>query len=240
VPSGDVDLLVRVLSSLGYDAGSGRPEVEVELRVEDGESEGQQDQRGELIREETRTVLDHQISNLEEINDVAARTVRVTAIIVGGLLGAASLGGGSAGLTGNAYVLWGGAHLLASMVFGLHTSNVSEPYYGPGKRVVNEWTAYDSKSNLISEINRQYAEWIDDMEVLEVINGLSLDVTQLTMGIGLVYSSFGVLLAVTSPDEYGLFRTLLVEYRASLWHAAPLALVFALALGLILYSWWRF
>jgi len=240
---GKDDLLVYILEALGYDLETRPVEVEVDVQVDATDEKGEKDgpsEKDELIREESRTVLDHQIHNLNEVDDVAARTVRITAIIIGGLLGVTSLTGNQGVSLSNTYVLWGGAYLLLSVLLGLHTYNVSDPYFGPGKDVLNQWAGYESKSELLPEMNRKYAGWIDDMEVLEAINGISLDLTQVSLGIGLVYVSFGVLLNATPSDDYGLLRKVLVDFRDSAWHAAPLVVIVFITVVLFVYASRRF
>ncbi|WP_135823066.1 hypothetical protein [Halostella litorea] len=234
------DLLVSILEALGYDLESQSTEVDVDVRVTERDNDNDTSKKEELIREESRIVLDHQIQNLHDVDDVAARTVRITAIIIGGLLGVTSLSGDQGVSLSSTYVLWGGAYLLLSILLGLHTYNVSDPYFGPGKAVLNEWTDHSSKEELVPAMNRKYAEWIDDMEVLGAINGLSLDLTQLSLGIGLVYTSFGFLLTATPSDEYGPVRNVLVDFKGSLVHGVPLVLILLATGFLIGYSSRRF
>jgi hypothetical protein len=59
----------------------------------------------ELLHEEARTVLDHQIGILDDVDDKAARTVRITMILVGAVLGIASLGGDNGVSLSNPYIV---------------------------------------------------------------------------------------------------------------------------------------
>ena len=236
MPEGKDDLLRHILEALGYDIETKPVEVDVDVKVSEEDGQDEPSEKDELIREEARTVLDHQIRNLNDVDDVAARTVRITAIIIGGLLGVTSLSGDQGVSLSNTYVLWGGAYLLLSILLGLHTYNVSDPYFGPGKRVLNQWGEHDSKSELLPAMNEKYADWIDDMEVLGAINGISLDLTQLSLGIGLIYVSFGFLLNATPSNDYGPLRTLLVDFRGSAWHGAPLGLIIVITVILIVYA----
>lgn len=233
---GKDDLLEYILEALGYEIERKPVEADVNVVVDENNEQDEPSEKDELIREEARTVLDHQIRNLNDVDDVAARTVRITAIIIGGLLGVTSLSGDQGVSLSNTYVLWGGAYLLLSILLGLHTYNVSDPYFGPGKQVLNRWAEHDSKSELLPAMNKKYADWIDDMEVLGAINGLSLDLTQLSLGIGLIYLSFGFLLNATPSNDYGPLRTLLVDFTGSAWHGAPLVVMIIFTVILIAYA----
>lgn len=235
------DLVIRISNEPSSEtenpAKSGRLRTEIQFaRTEQPDNETKQ----ALLREEARTVLDHQVDNLRDVDDVAARTVRITTILIGGVLGVVSLGESQSVSLLNLYLVWGAAYLLLSILLGLQTYNVSDAYYGPGKRVMENWRKKGTRSELLGEMNRRYSEWIDDMEVLEAINGIALDLTQTSLGIGLIYISCGLWLGISAVDAYGVVRQQLVTFQTSLLHVVPLVLILAGEMLLVVYSAWRF
>lgn len=217
----------------GDDDDAHRPPEETEPDA-DGVCE-----RQELIREEARTVIEHQIADLHEVDDVAARTVRISAVLIGGLLGIVSLSGPGGISLANGYLRWSGVYLVAATILGLLTFNVSDPLYGPGKAVLRSWMEIDSSAALRSDVNRRLADWIDDMEVLASIDGLFLDLTQLALSLGLLYAGLAFLTELPAHERGTLVRAL-HGWRDSALHAVPLLSLVLIAALLWGYSAWRF
>ncbi|MEZ3116915.1 hypothetical protein RYH80_13450 [Halobaculum sp. MBLA0147] len=239
MPDDAPDLLVRALGSLGYETGDTTTTVEVEI-VDRTVPKEDSDCVERVLNDECRTVIDHQVEKLRDIDDVAARTVRITVLVLAGILGTISLGESSGVSLTSPLTLWGGSYLLFSILAGMYTYNVSDSYLGPGRRTIEKWGTHDSESELHDVAHRAYAEWIEEMEILAAVNGIALDVTQLSLGLGLSYTFVSIFVQTTEKNQYTPVRTLIVETQGSLWHGLPLVLLVGSVVTLFAYSLWRF
>lgn len=209
--------------------------VDLEARLADAE-------HGEtkIVYEEAQRVLDYQIQNLNDVDDVAARTVRITVLLVGGLLGIITLGGDNGISLTNPYLMWAGGYLLVAILLGMETYNVSDPYHGPGRGTLLRWANIESEEQLLTVMVAKYAEWIDDMEVKEAINGLFLDLTQVALALGLVYVAVGFFYRISSEALYpGIYGSLHAA-RASALLGVPMGVLGVLFAVLWGYAAWRF
>lgn len=146
-----------------------------------------------LTHEEARTVLDHQIDVLGDIDDKAARTVRVTALLLGAVVSTLSLLGNSEPFI-NQGTAWGTVSLVLSIVLGTFTYGVSSPDLGASPKDIkcvldrnyreDEW---------LTILLHSYETWIDRTNRLNRFNSLYLSLTQASLGIGLISLTVGVL-----------------------------------------------
>lgn len=208
----------------------------VHVHLADGPTEDED--AYELLHEEARTVLDHQIGILDDVDDKAARTVRITMILVGAVLGIASLGGDNGVSLSNPYVVWASCYLVVSILLGMATYNVSDPYFGPGKSDMEQLIARtDSREELLRDlVDGGYRTWISNMEDVQAVNGTYLDLTQTALSFGLIGLVLGFAYRVTSDSTVPAVYSVLDAHSSSLLWGLPLAGV-VLAWGvLFLYS----
>lgn len=226
--------------------------VEVTVRVEPSEDEADvsvaSNRRGpeedlEAVRElhdEARTVLDHQIDHLRDVDDKAARTTRITAILIGGVLGIVSLGGQSGVSMSNPYVMWGSASLVLSMIIGIATYNVSSAYFGPGSESLRQLLGESDEGQVLDHLVRDgYTNWVSEMNVKQAVNGLSLDLTQASLAVGLLYLVLGFLHHVTTPVSHPFVHAQLEAHKGSIVFGLPLGIVVLATTLLYGYAFYR-
>jgi hypothetical protein len=202
----------------------------------------------EILYEESRVVLDHQISLLDDIDDKAARTVRITVLSVGAVLGAASLGGDAGVSFTTAYLSWGVAYLIASIALGMKTYNVSDPVLGPSSNDLRQLlTLEQERARQRQLIDNGFTRWIDEMDTLNRIDGWYLDLTQWSLLFGLVSLSVGFWRqlsgrsGVTAPSLFTRVTAFPVG-RTVLgipWLGVPFSIILSSAILTILYSTYR-
>lgn len=193
------------------------------------------------IHEEARTVLDHQTQLLNDIDDKAARTVRITILLVGAILGVATFGEqGEISFT-NPYILWGSVYLISSIALGMKTYNVSDPYLGPNPRDMDDLMKEETeKEMLLFLVKEGYRDWIYRMDFLNRENGLYLDLTQVSLILGIIILMMGVLDQMTIENLFSGLSGYLERYRNSLWPGLPLITIFLCTCGIRVYSiWWE-
>lgn len=142
--------------------------------------------------DEARTVLDHQIATLNDIDDKAARTVRVTALLLGAVLSAPSVLADPEPFV-NVATKWGTSSLVLAVVTGTFTYSVSSPHLGPGPNDI-EWMLERRfrEDEWLAILLESYADWIDWTDWLNGFNAVYLALTQASLGIGLVLLTVGV------------------------------------------------
>ena len=91
--------------------------------------------REEGTYQEARTVIDHQIATLSDIDDKALRTVRLTVVLVGALATAIELD--VVQNLNDTLLIVGGGMLFLSMLIGTMTYGESDLYLGPNKSYIN-------------------------------------------------------------------------------------------------------
>lgn len=195
-----------------------------QLRVEEQETEL------EVLRkshEEARSVLEHQIKILDDIDDKAARTVRITIILLGAIVGTASFGDASGISLSDPYLMWGNFYLITSVILGVKTYNVSDPFLGTNSsdidKLVNETN--DESDMLDFLLEQGYQKWITENEFLNSKNGMYLDLTHFTLAVALIWLTFGFTHQVVEPSESSTFYQMLENYKGSWMHGLPLAVV---------------
>lgn len=150
---------------------------------------------------EVRSVLDHQINMLSDIDDMAARTVRITALILAAVLSVPSFGVPEDFI--NLKTKWGATALTLSIILGMITYSLSSPDLGPNpndiERLFEEKYREDEWLVILLD---SYRDWIDRTSSLNRFNGSFLALTQASLGIGLLLLFLGVLDGLSVEIEF--------------------------------------
>lgn len=142
--------------------------------------------------DEARTVLDHQIEILADIDQKAMRTVRFTALLLGILFSAVNVAPET--FEFNLWLRIGGALLLGSLVSAVVTYTASYPELGPGPAYLDDVLSQPKdETRWRIEMLRSYADWMHENDVVNRRNGLYLLISQICLTIGLVSTAVGVL-----------------------------------------------
>jgi len=210
-----------------------------------GESTEDEDDREELIYDEARTVLEYQVETLNDIDDKAARTVRITALLVGGVFGAVSFGNRSS-LVVNQFTWWGSVSLLLAVVLGMTTYSQSSPFFGPKpsdwKKIRQEAESKRETKEIL--VREGYRGWIDANSSINQINSYFLLLTQWSIAVSLLLFGTGLSLefADDKPFVPGFFSAFdfscsLPIISFSLTPAStPVVIIFVLAVVTYVYS----
>jgi hypothetical protein len=151
----------------------------------------------ELVREESRHVVDAQLRTLQETDRKAVTTARVDALIVGLLLSAASLVDSPADAV-SSLLAGGTALVIASLACAVLTYSVDRPNYGVGPGFVDEVTGAERRRGAIErDLVSRYGQWIEDNGDEIASNGTYLLFAQGLLVLGLTGISSGVYLFVT-------------------------------------------
>lgn len=143
-------------------------------------------------------VLNRQIDTLNDIDDKAMRTVRITLVVVSVLFSAATVPEARRFL--NALTAAGTACLVASILVGLLTYSSSDAETGVGPTyLVDARRGRYSEREWLVVLLAGYAEWIDDMGRLNETNARLLSLTQACTGLGVLLLAIGVALSVAEP-----------------------------------------
>lgn len=145
------------------------------------------------MHNEARDVLDHQIRIVDDVNDKATRTVRITSLLLGVVVSGGSLVGDPAQFI-NQGTKWGSLSLVLSIVLGTFTYSVSSPELGPGPRDIERVreSVYREDEWLVVTL-ASYEDWIAQTDWIGRYNGAFLTLAQLSLGVGLLLLVFGVL-----------------------------------------------
>lgn len=149
--------------------------------------------REELLYDEARAVLEAQIETLDDIDDKAARTVRITALLVGAIFGAVSFGDASSVVV-NQYTWWGGVSLVLTVVFGMATYSQSSPYVGPKPADLQRLLQHtDSSCRLVETLLADgYRGWVTYNDSLNQIDSYFLALTQSSLATSLILFGTGL------------------------------------------------
>ncbi|QZP36300.1 hypothetical protein [Halobaculum magnesiiphilum] len=155
-----------------------------------------------LLHTDARSVLDHQLAILGDIDDKAARTVRLTVLVLAAVISAPSVIDNPDQYV-NQYTVWGGLSLVLSVVLGVITYSSSSPELGPGpsdiERVLDrrfielEWLVI---------VLDNYEDWIDRTGRVNRVNGWLLALTQAALAVGLGLFVIGVAQTLTDISRY--------------------------------------
>lgn len=144
--------------------------------------------REEVTYQEARTVIDHQIDTLSDIDDKALRTVRLTVVLVGVLATAIELN--VVQNLDDTLLVVGGGMLFLSMLIGMTTYGESNLYLGPNKSYINTLAASDFDDETWDEdLLTTMGEWIEDNYDEISWNARLLTYTQAALLMGLLFVS---------------------------------------------------
>lgn len=158
-----------------------------------------------IARKESRTVLDEQVSLLNDIDDKAMRSVRTAVIFVGIVISAIQVSGGveavpSADTWVFRFSAAGVGFLIVSMVSGILTYSVSSASFGVSRGHREDvMLGYSEREWLIFVLN-EYDEWTEEMETTNKKNSIGLHTTLFSLVSGLVC----LLLSLIHDLDYGL------------------------------------
>lgn len=152
------------------------------------------DEAAEAVHSEARDVLNHQIELLDEIDDRAVRTVRITVLLVAGALSAVSFGDLVSLSLDDLYVSSSVWYLISSIALGMKTYNVSIPVLGPSPNDLRRLTSDLGEGQTPHEklVNKGYCNWITSMEDVNRRNARYLDLTQLALLLGVLTFALGI------------------------------------------------
>ena len=144
--------------------------------------------REEVTYQEARTVIDHQIDTLSDIDDKALRTVRLTVVLVGVLATAIELN--VVQNLDDTLLVVGGGMLFLSMLIGMTTYGESDLYLGPNKSYINTLADSDFDDETWDEdLLTTMGEWIEDNYNEISWNARLLTYTQAALLTGLLFVS---------------------------------------------------
>lgn len=155
----------------------------------------------EFLHADAKRVVDHQIDDLDDIDDKALRTVRITMVVFGILVASAQLEGAEAVVT--RWTLAGSSLLIGSIIAGVLTYSASNPHFGPGpdylESVLEEsYSATEERYEAVSS----YASWMRKNEGIVQQNGTYLLITQVLLIAGLICLAYGIGDAVTEGNLF--------------------------------------
>ena len=144
--------------------------------------------REEVTYQEARTVIDHQIDTLSDIDDKALRTVRLTVVLVGALATAIELN--VVRNLNDTLLIVGGGMLFLSMLISMMTYGESDLYLGPNKSYINTLADNDFGDETWDEdLLTTMGEWIEDNYDEISWNARLLTYTQAALLTGLLFVS---------------------------------------------------
>ncbi|OLZ39338.1 hypothetical protein A6E15_18295 [Natrinema saccharevitans] len=154
-----------------------------------------------FICEESRNVIDHQINDLNDIDDKALRTVRITMVVIGFVVAAAQVE--NADPIFNPITTLGSTFLILSIISGVITYSASNLDLGPGPNYLSDviQKANSEKKERI-EATQSYAYWMYKNEGVVRRNGWYLVITQLLLVVGLLLLAYGAWRGVTDDNLY--------------------------------------
>lgn len=146
--------------------------------------DGWSDTRLEVAHAEARIVIESQREVISDIDDKAIRTVRLNALIVGIVVGAAQLA--DASMFHFSMLSGGTLCLFLSLGSGLITYSESNLYLGPNRDYLEQLTAdkFDGDAWESDLLNRM-GDWIDSNYRAIAWNGQLLFVTQAFLFLGI-------------------------------------------------------
>lgn len=199
--------------------------------------------REELLQEEARAVLEHQLDTLNDIDDKAARTVRITALLVGAIFGAISFGDASS-LIVNQYTWWGSVSLILAVVLGMTTYSQSSPYVGPKP---DDWerlleTSSSRAEMLDTLVSEGYSGWVEYNDTVNEIDSYFLELTQWALATSLLLFGVGLTAEFVPSASYVPQLPSLARFSYSLSvfpltpASTPVLVLFVVSTLLYLYS----
>ncbi|WP_323173633.1 hypothetical protein [Natrialba sp. PRR66] len=162
-----------------------------------------------FICSESRDVIDHQIDDLDDIDDKALRTVRITMVVFGLLVAAAQIEGSDPIF--NRITVLGGGLLLLSIIAGAGTYSASDLHLGPGPNyLIDVVSKANTEKKERVEALGSYAYWMYENERIVRRNGTYLIITQLLLVLGLLCLAYGAFTGVTDENLYEFMAGMIV------------------------------
>lgn len=133
--------------------------------------------REKTVYEESKQVMEAQKSDIDDLDDKALRTVRITAILLTfGATGAGVIGVESVNNTVAAISI---ASFLLSLVFGVIVYNESDELVGPTAAYLKKMRTNEMEKSWDEDFLYQLEYWIDDNQAIVEFNGYLLIVCQI-------------------------------------------------------------
>jgi len=128
--------------------------------------------RERITYEEGRHVLEAQKSDIDDIDDKALRTVRITAVLLGvGATGARVIGVSNINKSAAAISL---VSFLLSLLFGVMVYNESDEVIGPTSDYLGKMREEDMYARWEDDLLVQFQGWIEDNQETVEFNGYLL------------------------------------------------------------------
>jgi hypothetical protein len=148
---------------------------------------GWSNERREVIHREARTAIEAQQATLDDIDDKAMRTVRITVLILGVFASAIRLAALNVEDVNNLAAAAGGISLVLSVVAGVFTYTQSSLAVAPDREYIDQlsagrFTDETWDENLIETLG----EWIEENTAIISFNATTLLVTQILFVLGVV------------------------------------------------------
>jgi hypothetical protein len=140
--------------------------------------------RQKTVYEECKQVLDAQKSDIDDLDDKALRTVRITAILLAGgatgieIIGVGNVNDGIAAVSVFSF--------LISLVFGVIVYNESDELIGPKASYLTKMRENSMKKSWDDDFLYQLENWVDSNQEIVEFNGYLLMVCQFffILGVG--------------------------------------------------------
>lgn len=144
----------------------------------------------ERTLDRAESVLEGQLTELTDIDDKAAKTVRIGAILFGAVVSSSQLVPGT--LSTNVWMEVGGVLVLGSMVVGIFTYSTSSPDYGPRPSYVrSNIESGEPNEDVYLELLQGYRKAITTNRRIVNDSTRYLFVTQILLAIGIIAGSIG-------------------------------------------------
>lgn len=128
--------------------------------------------RERITYEEGRNVLEAQKTDIDDIDDKALRTVRITAVLLGvGATGARVIGISNINTSAAAISL---LSFLLSLLFGVMVYNESDEVIGPTSSYLGKMRENDLRARWEDDLLVQFEGWIEDNQETVEFNGYLL------------------------------------------------------------------
>lgn len=160
------------------------PDGQQRPRSDEGERAEWPSNRERVTYEEGRRVLEAQQSDIDDVDDKALRTVRITALLLGvGATGARVIGVSNVNGLAAALSL---ASFLLSMLFGVAVYNESDEVAGPTAEYLGRMRRDDAYARWELDLLVQFEGWIEGNRKIVAFNGYFLAACQtfFVLGVG--------------------------------------------------------
>ena len=150
-----------------------------------------------VTQDEARTVIDHQIQTFNDVDNKAAKTSRLSGLLLGLILTAASFLAQTSAFDVAPYVnnftIGGVVLLIVSFIFAIVTYTTTNIETGVGPKGIRRLVdrKYSEKEWLILLL-RSEAAWMEKNEKRQTINGSLLTVSHTTLVLAIILIAGGV------------------------------------------------